>query len=229
MKSFFFVLTVNFIVFACSSVSALTLSLADWAFNINGATYEAWYGDPLPANFNEDSFDWETGLGELAITFGPGKPGDYFVTGFFDHEMVESSNTFFNEYALEINTPASGQTWEVDEPVFDGDIYDNVLAGQLDTINSVSSNSADDVSMAIGWNFSLSGNETAIVIFSLNETKPAEGFYLIQIDKDSGDEIFFSSDMTLTGTTPTPEPGTFIMVGLGLIASLGFANTRKKN
>lgn len=186
-------------------------------------------GDPLPTNFNEDSFDWETGLGELAITFSPGKAGDYFVTGFFDHEMVESSNTFFNEYALEINAPASSQTWEVDEPVFAGDIYDNVLAGQLDSKNSVPKNSLDDVSMAMGWNFSLSGNETAIINFSLSEAEPAETFYLSHIDKNSDDEIFFSSALTFTGTTPVPEAGTFILVGLGLITCLGFTNTRKKN
>lgn len=42
MQSKIIVLAAIFIVFACSSVSAITISLADWAFNINGTTYEAW-------------------------------------------------------------------------------------------------------------------------------------------------------------------------------------------
>jgi hypothetical protein len=226
-KSIF--LTYFLLVFYISSTRAEPIALYDWAFNVNGTTYEAAFGDILPESFDDSNFNWTSGLGTLAFTFNPGSEGDYSILGFFDHEIVEGTNTFFNEYAFTTGNPWAGQTWEVDEPVFVGDIYFNLLNGELDNTNAVPENSADDVSMAIGWKFHLSADEVATIDFVLDEIMPDAGFYLTHADKDSGDAIFLSSTLTtIPASHPAPEPGTLILIGIGLIAAFIFSTSNGK-
>ena len=215
------------LVFYASVVRAAPITLYDWAFNVNGTTYEAWIGDVLPEYFNDDNFNWDKGTGTLIITCSPGTAGDYTILGFFDHEIVEGANTFFNEYAFTVGNTKEGQTWEADEPAFIGDIYFNVLDGQLDNTNSVPCNLPDDVSMAMGWDFSLAANEFAVIAFQLSETEPDSEFYLSHADQDSNDVVFFSSTLTTCKTNPVPEPGTLILLGTGLIAILMFSAPKK--
>ena len=103
--------------------------LYDWAFNISGDIYQApaTYSGPdtgqLPTYFDYSEFDWSTGLGTITIDYDPG-PGDYYLIAFFDHEIDEEINTYFNEFGLENGPVASGQSWEIDEPGYEfGDNY----------------------------------------------------------------------------------------------------------
>lgn len=86
--------------FCISLAYAAPITLYDWAFNVNGMTYEAALGDTLPGDFNDDNFNWDSGIGTLFVTFSPSSSGDYSILGFFDHEIVEDTNLFLTNMLL---------------------------------------------------------------------------------------------------------------------------------
>jgi len=181
-----------------------------------------------PPGLNTSGFDFATGLGTL--TWTGGVTGSNTFVAFFDHEIDEATNTFFNEYgAVSPGGPAAGQSWEIDEPGFrpvnPGDIYANVLGGTLDNSNGVPFGSPDDVSMALGWTFGLNAGETASISFYLSTIAPLSGFYLEQLDPDGG-VIYLSSGLDVTGGTPVPLPGAIYLMGSGLALLMGFGRKR---
>ena len=223
MKKFSIVfLSILFLAFGASGALATSL-LDDWAFNVDGAIYEYWEGDSMPTS---ESLDGE-GLGTL--TWTTSLLGNHNFIAFFDHEIDQATTTYFNEYGDTVNTPNATQSWEIDEPgyVF-GDIYDNVLTGALDNTNSVPSGSEDDVSWAIGWDFTLAADETAIISLILSDIAPTtSGFYLSQTDVTTLETIYYSSSLDIQPSgAPVPEPSTMLLLGSGLIGILGYG--RKK-
>nr|WP_319494740.1 PEP-CTERM sorting domain-containing protein [uncultured Desulfobacter sp.] len=216
-----FVVFLTALVFAQTGSTAAIINLEDYAFNINGTVSTKI--DPTPANVNLDDFNTATGLGTVSITVTG--TGNHYVGGFFDHEMVEDGNTYFNEIGSISGTATDGQTWEIDEPGYGGiigDIYDNFSASLLDTTNSVPDTVIDDVSMAMAWDFTLDVDDEAVIEFILSETIAADyaGFYLAQTDSDSGDTIYFYSTLDISGGGgggAVPEPATIILFGVGLI------------
>ena len=211
---------------------------------INGDMFTApsTYSGPdpgqLPGYVDDSGFDWDAGLGTISIAYYPAVADDYFLIAFFDHEILEPDNSYFNEFGATDGTEAAGQSWEIDEPgyVF-GDIrtYEvwedppgdwveyvgNVESGALDNYNNVPEGLDDDVSMALGWDFTLSALDIATVDFILSETRPTPGFFLSHNDPDSNTTIYFSSELNVT---PVPEPATMLLVGTGV---LGFGLGRK--
>ncbi len=176
------------------------------------------------------SFDAVKGLGTISFTITGS--GSHYVSLFVDHEIDESINTFFNEFGSFSGTPAAGQTWEIDEPGYlFGDIFTNFTAGSLDGSNGVDGvppNLPDDVSMALGWGFTLAAGETALVNYTLSETAPTSGFYLTQTDPDSQKSLYFSSTNSIRGGgTSVPDGGsTLAMLGVSF-ALMGVALRRK--
>lgn len=205
------------------SAQAVTFGLFEYAFNIDGFVYE---GDSTPINVNKGAFDATTGLGVVDVTISG--LGAHYVASFFDLEIDEASNTYFNEYGSFSGSPATGQSWELDEPgyVF-GDIYANFLIGDLDNSNGFPG-SPDDVSMAMGWNFILDADETAKITFSISAAMPTSGFFLTQTDPDSQESLYFSSLMSINNGEPVPEPSTLFLIGTGL-AVLASRCRRKAN
>ena len=206
--------------FGVSEVSALEINLFDWAFNIDGTLYEASNSDPLPGNINASGFDLLSGLGTVTITSTGA--GSHSVIAFFDHEIDETINTFYNEYGSVNGTPAAGQSWEIDEPgyVF-GNIYDNFTVGALDNSNGVPSSAPEDVSMALGWNFILGAGETAYLNLLFSTNAPTSGFYLVQTDPDSNANLYFSSTLDIKSSS-VPEPGLLFLLATGLAGLFGF-------
>lgn len=187
-----------------AGVSAAEVTLFDYALNLDGVVYDGDSG--VPANVDLSGFDPVTGMGVIRITIEG--EGTHTVLGFFDHEIDDTTNTFFNEYGAPGGTPAAGETWEIDEPgyVF-GDIYSHFAAMALDNTNAVPSSGPDDVSMAIGWNgFSLTSGQTGTVVMTVSPTEPSSGFYLVHTDPDSKASIYLQSSLTIRDTgTSVPE------------------------
>lgn len=199
------------------------IRLNDWAFNINGTVSEYYAGDLMPG---DGGLDPGTGLGFLGFAFDA--PGTHSLTAFLDLEFAAGYNTFFNEYGTAHGTPSLGQSWQIDEPglVF-GSIYDNVLVGSLNNTNAIPESSPEDVSFALGWNFSLAAGENAYLSLFISEAVPDTGFYLSHTDPEMGrgfDEqrtVYFWGDLEIfSGGVAVPEPsaGMLLIGGLALVA-----------
>jgi len=217
MKRFAIIaLTLLSIGIGITSASA-TSSLWDWAFYVDGTTFECFLGDSMPVSGSLD----DQGLGTL--TWQTSALGGHTFVAFFDHEIEDPTNTFFNEEGLASGTPAAGQSWEIDDPFF-GDIYGHVLAGSLYNTNTA----PDDISLAMGWNFNVTTGQTATINLILANNAPSSGFYLSQTDPDSLETIYFSSTLNVEGggPAPVPEPGTWLLLCCGLIGLFGFGRKR---
>jgi hypothetical protein len=215
-------LTMMFPFLAITSASAGVINLYDWAYYADGTTYENFLGDSMPTTGSLDS----DGLGTLSWTTST--PGNHTFIAFFDHEIDEATNTFFNEYGAATGSPANGQSWEIDEPGYlFGDIYDNVLAGSLDNSNGVPITAPDDVSMALGWDFSLNPGFVATIQLLLSDKAPNSGFYLSQTDPDSSVTIYYSSSLNVA---PVPIPGAVLLLGSGLLglSAVGWGRRKKE-
>jgi hypothetical protein len=175
------------------------------------------YDAPPPA-----SFDAATGLGTLRLIFTD--LGPHYGSIFVDHELSETSNTFFNELGAVSPTPApNGVSWEIDEPgyVF-GDIVDHFEAGTLD--NAVGTPDPEDVSMALGWFFELKDGETGTLTFRLTDQAPS-GFYLRHYDPESGESVYLAGALRIDGgggDETIPEGSTSLASG-ALIALAAFS------
>jgi len=191
------------------------IALFEFGLNLDGTVYDSLSGPlTLPGSVNAAAFDFATGLGTITITTTAVGPHNFAV--FLDHEIDETDNTFFNEYGAQSGAVPSWLSWEIDEPGWNppyGDIYANFLAGTPDNTNGVPSSAPNDVSMALGWDFTLGAGERGTVRFSVGTTAPTSGFYLAQTDPDSDKTIYLATNLT-TDTTSFPEPGPLLLLAL---------------
>ncbi|EGB13749.1 protein of unknown function DUF1555 [Pseudodesulfovibrio mercurii] len=218
IRRFLWLVVLCFCLVTSEAFANPSITLYDWAFNIDGVITTS--GDmPVSGSLTD-------GLGELS--WSTSEAGSHTFIAFFDYEIDEPLNTFFNEYGAAVGVPAPGMMWEIDEPGFlFGDIYTHVLAGALDNTNALPWGNDDDVSFALGWTFSLAENQIANIILDLSELIPLVPFYLAQMDTQSPETIYYSGALTIE-TTPVPEPSTIILFGLGLLSALGVARARAR-
>lgn len=157
-----------------------------------------------------------TGLGTAA--FAIGGAGGHFFGIFFDHEIDETLYT--SELGSAVGAPGAGQSWEIDEPQLFGDIYANFASGTLD--NAVGVAAPDDVAMALGWNFVLTGTELASISITASETDPGAGFRLRQHNTVGGNDIFLFGTLTINdpGVPGVPEGGATFVTLLFALAGL---------
>ncbi len=171
--------------------------------------------DALPAGldftFSSALSDGDTDL-TLTYEFTNNTGGD--ITGlkflpFLDAEIDESVNTFFNEFAEISGVLGTGQEFEVDEPGFlFGDIFDNLLDGNLDNTNALPSGSEDDVAMGLAFGFSVDlkpGDKAVIEVLISEDGGQLGTFSITQRDSDpnSTTTITFSGEATLI-SPPSP-------------------------
>lgn len=200
--------------------------LSDYGFNIDGAISLPLSGDPLPAVVDISLFDEDTGLGTITATISGAGSHNFDV--FFDHDLDNVDGDFADEFGSVTGAPFGDQSWEIDEPGFTfGDIFDNFLASNLDNTNGVPALSEDDVSMAMGWDFSLAIGQTAEITLSLTEVAPTSGFYLAQTDASGvpSEFLYFQGSIALIDPRPVPEPSMLYLMGIGM---LGFVVNRRR-
>lgn len=189
--------------FTSSSQAAIVLT--DWAFNIDGNVIAQEFGDNVPSN------NLLGDLGDVSVEITGA--GSHFVFAYFDYEIDQANNTFFNELAEVFGTPDAGQSWEIDEPGFVfGNIYDNLFAGIFDNSNDLDSIGREDVSFGIGWDFTLTDTQSAAVNFSLSDIAPSDGFYLRHFDDQVGpnfnqtSSIYLASSLNISNAPADPPP-----------------------
>ena len=215
-------------------------ALWDWGFNVDGSTEVLMDGGD-PASFGQDlvGFDDRTGAG--TVTFDISGTGSHNVDAFFDIELNETFNTWWNETASQggsMSEPAgTAFSWEVDEPGFAfGNIVDNLYVSDFDkavfpdltayeTDNFLDQDGADDVAVGMGWDFILAEDQTAMLTFSVSETFDVNSgmFYLLQKDNSPNEDgviesLYFTSSLVINGgPTAVPEP-----TAMSMLLSAGF-------
>ncbi|MCP3866779.1 MAG: hypothetical protein GY703_01525 [Gammaproteobacteria bacterium] len=204
------------------SVQAAQIDLFDWAFNVDGVEYTPSSGLGTPP-INPGAFDFSTGLGTIQITVAG--LGLHTVDAFFDHELTEPGNSFFNETGASNGTPAVNQSWEIDEPgSVNGDIFENLQSSTLDNAIGMSIHGdttfPDDVSMAMGWDFTMEIAERALISFVVSEFQPSGVFYLAHSDPSSGEQIYLSSTLSISAIQ-VPTLSTLVLMGIGLAGLFG--------
>ena len=198
---------------------AAVIGLAEYAFNLDGTVFDITLGDPVPVGVDLSGFDDTTGLG--TIRFALDSAGTHDFAAFFDHEIDAATNTYSNETGAATGSPAAGQSWEIDEPGWvNGDIFDNfsnsTLDGEIGASIYGDTIFPDDVSISMGWAFTLAAGEMATILMNVSEAVPTGGFYLTQTDPDSNTSIYFSSSLRIDGQPQLPEPPTLLLLGVGL-------------
>ena len=208
-----------------SSISVQAASsLVDYSFNTDGTVTM----NAAPGGVDISAFSTTTGLGSITATITGS--GAHTFDAFFDHEIDEAINTFFNETATTSGVAAAGQSWELDEPGWvNGDIFENFQSSALDNGigTSIFGNTAfpDDVSMAIGWDFTLASTEAATIDILLSQSIPGSGFFLTHTDPDSLESIYLSSTLSIS---QVPVPAAIWLLGSGFLGLIGVARRKQK-
>jgi hypothetical protein len=197
--------------------------------------------NPLPAgiaySFSTELSPDETDLTlryEFTNTTG-GTLLDVWFFSFVDAEIDVAINDYFQEAGFQFGSPGAGPSdpdadaWEIDEPgyVF-GDIFSNLLNGNLDNTNAVPLGSPDDASLAIGFALGdLPHNGIATIDVMLSEEGNTIGSLGLQ-HFDTGEGSF--DTLTLSGAAVVvPEPDAWFLAVVGVTIATAAVRNHVRN
>jgi len=221
-RSEFLLLPATLLIF-CLPLSASTVGLADWCFNIDGnwnslAGACNGGGDAFGANSTFDT-TLEPGtnhLGSAQFWLGVGQS----AVAYMDYDLDFQTYGSFQDFGATHGTLPPGVAWEMEDPNT-SNIFNDFASNSLTNTDTVATpggppNPCCDVAWAIGLRNPLPIPVT--ITFTVSATAPPAGFYLQQKNLDVGDSIYLSETFT-----PVPEPSTatllpFALAGLVLAA-----------
>jgi hypothetical protein len=107
---------------------------------------------------------------------------------FFDAEIDQTLNTFFNEYAVAIGPLGTGSAdpapdqWQVDEPGFpDGTLLSNLYLGALSNSNAIPQTAPNDVALGLGFNLGTLWPGAAVTVrIMISEAGGSLGAFALQ-------------------------------------------------
>jgi len=204
--------------------------LYEAGFHLDGTTWDTGFSPPdaltdVPG-LDASAFDEITGLGTLVWTIATA--GSHTLAAYFDHGIDVTDNGFSNENGSVSGAPATGQSWEMDDPWI-GDIFPNFDAGSLDDSNAVDTTSwpiGTDASMATGFDFLLSADQIATITIDIAESLTTSAFKLIQTDFVTGNTVEMAASLSIKDQGAAPAPATLALLAVGLLG-LRRATTRR--
>lgn len=229
--------------FSATASFAGSISLQEMGINVNGTVTDTGAGgDPFTVSgVNASGFDQDTGLGTLTFTYNPGTAGSDYVDFFLDPEL---SVPFYNEYGAVNGSLPSGISYQIDDPYL-GSIYNNFSAGTLDNTNHIpgqvdnylgtcsGSSCNGDVSLALGFNFTLQAGYEAVITLDATTTNPG-GFSLQQVhpidpNNPTATDYYLAENISIQPVVVggVPEPGSLLLAGSAVIA-LAFMLIRRR-
>ena len=180
-----------------------TVKLNNWQITVNDKTYQD--GEFLPTGLDDSGFDWQAGLGTLLYQFKPDAAGNYIIKATFDYLFSSLFPERFDLTAQKVGTPKENQLLDIAIEDY-------------------------EVSVDLGWEFMLSApTDYAEITFDLGSVLPdlpyVEFAFANRTDQTGYCENAFQFGSTMN---PVPEPGTFMLFGLGLLGLLRLGTWRIK-
>lgn len=195
--------------------------------DIGSSAYDIQLNDPastldgfgFSSSFENNLNDHNLGTLTWSITNNTGSSiNGLEVFGYWNADIDFATNTFHNEHAEYVgNTGAS--SYEIDEPgyVF-GDIYDNLLDGELDNMNSVDASHPEDVSFALGFFLGdIAIGESFLVTLEVSESDIGG---IQHFDPDSDYSYFFNMSAEVITTASVSEPSSLSLILAGMFSLL---------
>lgn len=240
MKKMFLFLGLSAMIYVLPTFSWATPVLYDWSIDVDGTQYQSSdiYMAPAPEGditgvngfplfsatdtSTGELYEGPVAAGTITLTFEPCYGGVHHVEGYFDVEIDSYSNTFWNEIGTDHETASGGVSGYAS--------YHPSYFAYLDTNDPVGdpATDPDDIVWVMDWNFTLGYEQDAILTYYLSKDEPQSDFYLSQSDADTGETVYLYSTLEISDRVcPIPEPGTLLLVGIGIAGLVGLR--RKKS